>query len=95
MARANNNGWDFVKVGESYQYKEDWFIADVHVLEDNSDDDYYKFKLRIDKSSMGFKSDPEPFDISATKKLTGVYSGQLQLYPFPEYRYEPKYKRKL
>lgn len=36
MARANNGGWDFIKVGQQYQYKEDGIIAIVTVLEDNS-----------------------------------------------------------
>ena len=90
MARANNNGWDFVKAGESYQYKEDCFIAMVTVLEDNSDDEYYRFKLQVEKSS-----DPPPqngvFEIINTKTDTGYYSGMLQLYERPEYHCDYKW----
>ena len=44
MARSENNGWDFVKVDETYQYKEEIgpglaMIAMVKILEDNSDDE--------------------------------------------------------
>lgn len=97
MARASNNGWDFVKVGKSYQYKEEHptWIAEVFILEDNSDDEYYNFKARIDKATVEFKNDPEPFLISFIKNLKGVFSGMPQLYENPEYRYEAKYIRKL
>ena len=27
MARANNKGWDFIKVNGEYQYKEDYFLG--------------------------------------------------------------------
>ena len=48
MATSHDHGWDFVKVGETYQYKEDWFIAIVTVLENNSDTENYVFKLRVE-----------------------------------------------
>ena len=79
MSRANNNGWDFVKVGGSYQYKEGGFIAMVTVVEDNSDDDYYRFTLRVDKATFTPPDNGE-FEISHIKNLDGVYSGRSQLY---------------
>ena len=55
MARASSNkgyGWDFVTVGNVYQYKEDSYIGIVRVLEDQSDDDYYTFKLQVLAETM-------------------------------------------
>ena len=93
MARANNNGWDFVKVGGTYQYKEDAFIAWVTILEDNSDDEYYRFKLQVEKSNY----DPPQngvFEISHVKDLNGAYSGMIQLYEYEAYSCNYKWIRK-
>jgi hypothetical protein len=93
MARANNNGWDFVKVGKTYQYKEDGFIAMVTILEDNSDEKYYRFKIRVEKSNFMPPQNGE-FEISHIKDLGGVYSGMLQLYETEAYGCEYKWVRK-
>lgn len=85
MARANNGGWDFVNVGETYQYKEDGFIAMVTILEDNSDKDQYAFKLRTEKSTHHPPSEDGVFEISHAKDVGGYYSGMLQIYPHEEY----------
>ena len=92
MSRANNGGWDFVKVGETYQYKEDWFIARVKVLEDNSTDDTYKFKLQVEEAN---ETPPQNgvFDISHARKVDGYYSGMLQLYERDEYSCKYTWKR--
>jgi hypothetical protein len=87
MARANDHGWDFVKVGGLYQYKEDGFLAWVTILEDNSNEKQYKFKLQVEKCNY-----PEPpqegvFNISHVKDLNGVYSGMSQLYEQGEYSF--------
>ena len=92
MARAINGGWDFVKVGKMYQYKEDWFIAIVTILEDNSDEEFYRFKLQVEKSS-GDPPQNGVFEIEHIKKLPGIYSGMLQLYEFPEYACKYKWIR--
>lgn len=92
MARANNGGWDFVKVGESYQYKEDWFIAMVTVLEDKSTEDEYVFNLRVDKANHEPPQNGE-FEISHAKEVPGIYGGMLQIYKFPEYMCNYKYVR--
>ena len=92
MARANNGGWDFVEVGKTYQYKEDWFIAMVTILEDNSTDKEYAFKLGVEKSTHTPPGDGE-FEISHAKNLTGVYSGMLQLYENEEYMCTYKWKK--
>jgi len=89
MARANDHGWDFVKVGGIYQYKEDGFIAFVKILEDNSDDKYYRFKLQVERCN--YEEPPQDgdqegvFNISHAKDLDGYWSGMLQLYEQPEY----------
>lgn len=85
MARANNGGWDFVTVGKSYQYKEDWFIAIVTVLEDRSDEKYYRFLLRIDKATDMADDDRSEFVLEHVKNLDGYYSGMSQLYEGEEY----------
>ena len=84
MSRAVNNGWDFVKVGKQYQYKEDWFIAMVTILEDNSDEGNYRFKLRVDKATEQPPQNGE-FEIMHDKTFNGVYSGMIQLYETEEY----------
>ena len=93
MARANNGGWDFVKVGATYQYKEDWFIGEVIVLEDNSTDDMYAYKLQIIEACDEPFTEDGIFDISHTKNMEGYYSGMMQLYEDKEYSYTPKWKK--
>ena len=85
MARANDRGWDFVKVGGTYQYKEDGFIAFVTVLEDNSDDKSYRFKLQVERCNYENPPQNGVFNISHVKDLNGFYSGMLQLYEQAEY----------
>jgi len=52
MTRPTKDSWNFVKVGEVYQYKEDRLIANVRVLSDTSDNETYRFKLRILQSNI-------------------------------------------
>ena len=91
MTTANNKGWDFVKVGETYQYKEDWFIANVEILEDNSTDDEYRFKLQVKTASSTPPTDDGIFEIIHVKDLTGYYSGMMNLYKTPEYYFKEKW----
>lgn len=84
MTTAHNKGWDFVKVGGTYQYKEDWFIATVEVLEDNSTDDEYRFKLQTKTASCEPPSEDGIFEISHVKDLNGYYSGMMNLYKNPD-----------
>jgi len=93
MARANNGGWDFVKVGETYQYKEDWFIATVKVLEDNSTDEMYQFKLETIESNDDPPDDDGVFSIGHAKDVGGYFNGMIQLYESPEYSFTPKYRK--
>jgi len=90
--RANNNGWDFIKVGKTYQYKESVFIAMVTITEDNSTNNEYHFKLRVEKANM---TPPQNgvFEISHIKNFTGIYSGMLQLYEIEEYSCNYKWHR--
>ena len=83
MARANNGGWDFVKEGGTYQYKEDWLICIVKVVQDRSDDRWYRFSLEIvphpgfpDALPDGAKG----FACESVKDLDGFYSGMPQFY---------------
>ncbi len=79
MAKAINKGWDFIKVEESYQYKEFGFTASVKILEDNSSDTDYRFKARIKKSN-----NPDYltgiFVIHYTKDNIEYLSENIQLY---------------
>jgi len=50
-----SQGWDFVKLGGFYQFREDNFIAKVKVIKDNSDEKYYNFRLEI-QPHPGFPS---------------------------------------
>ena len=84
MARANNSGWDFVKVGGYYQYKEDHFIGMIECIEDNSDDKYYRFKIQVKQANCK-DIGQEPFDISHAKDVGGYWSGMLQIYETPVY----------
>jgi hypothetical protein len=92
MARAYNGGWDFVKVGGQYQYKEDWMIAMVTVLEDNSTDKEYIFKLRVDNCNI--EPSKEEFEITHIKEKAGYYSGMMQLFEHKEYTCEYIWSRK-
>jgi len=82
MARSGRRGWDFVKVGKKYQYKEEDFIAIVKVLEDNSDEEAYRFKLKVLAATYSF--DPI-FDIMHSKNFDGLYNGMMQFYEVFEY----------
>lgn len=84
MARGCNNGWDFVKVGEVYQYKEGWLVAEILVLEDNSNDEEYSFGVRVLRTSDEYFLDRE-FEIRHNKDMSGVWSGMPQIYEAPEY----------
>lgn len=93
MARANNGGWDFVKVGGTYQYKEDGWIAMVTVIEDKSNEDVYEFVLQTEKATDTPPTEDGQFDIMSTKKDEGYYSGMLQLYEQPEYECNYKWQK--
>jgi len=84
MASAYNGGWDFVKIGAIYQYKEGSFIAMVKILEDNSNDKYYKFKVRVEQANYKPPGSGE-FEIINIKENNDYYSGMLQLYKYPAY----------
>jgi hypothetical protein len=94
MARANEYGWDFVKVGKIYQYKEYPLIAMVTVIEDNSTEDEYRFRLRVEKSNLKEEHTPLEFNISSTKNDKGYYSNMMQLYETEEYSCNYRWERK-
>ena len=80
-------GWDFIKLGETYQYKEDSFVAMVKIIEDNSTDKYYSYKVRVEKSPIDPLKywDNGEFEVIHTKDLDGYYSGMSQFYEDEEY----------
>jgi len=84
MARANNKGWDFIKVGEIYQYKEEGNVCMVEILEDRSTVDFYKFKLKVLASDGGFPVGIT-FECSHSKEPGGYWNEMLQFYEKPEY----------
>ena len=91
MSRATNGGWDFVKVGGTYQYKEDGWVAMVKILEDNSTDKEYHFKLQTEEATDEPPTEDGEqegvFSISHVKDMGGMmYSGMLQLYEQAEYK---------
>ena len=83
MSRPVNGGWDFVKAGEIYQYKESPMIAMVRVLEDNSDDEWYNFKVRVLKSTHDISS--KEFTVGHVKDCPGIYNEMQQFYEDEEY----------
>jgi hypothetical protein len=81
MARSsenNGNGWDFIEEGKIYQYKEDYLLAMVKVLENRSDDEFFRFLIQAQKCNINML---KPFEVSARKGYTGAYSGMIQFYP--------------
>jgi hypothetical protein len=93
MARANDRGWDFIKVGGTYQYKEDGFIALVKILEDKSDEKYYRFKLQVERCNYEKPPQDGVFEISHVKDVGGYWSGMLQFYEQIEYSCNYKWIR--
>lgn len=92
MARANNGGWDFVKVGSTYQMKEDWAIYEAEIIEDNSTAEEYMFKIKPVKSTVDM-GEGKVFNISHVKEPGGYWSGMMQIYETPEYRCEYKWPK--
>lgn len=84
MARAYDKGWDFVKKGNVYQYKEDHLLADVRILEDMSDDKNYSFLIEIIQSNIDMSNNSK-FEVAHIKENAGYYSGMIQFYEHPEY----------
>ena len=82
MARAVHNGWDFVKVGKTYQCKESGVISIIQILEDNSNEKNYNFKVEVQKSTNLI---PREFEIFHSKEGNGYYNDMIQVYEEEEY----------
>ena len=93
MSRGVNGGWDFVKVGETYQYKEDGWLCEVKVLKDNSTEKEYNFRLQVEKSNWPKEVIPTEFTVSHNKEFNGIYNGMNQIYETEEYMVEYKWER--
>lgn len=87
MAKANDNGWDFVEVGKTYLLIESGFYSLATVLDDNSSSEYYSFKMRFEKST-GRLSQPI-IEISHGKNFSGVCSGMVSIFELDEYTIIP------
>jgi len=79
MARANNNGWDFVKEGGIYQYKEEGCVAMVKIIKDTSDAECYKFEIEVLASDGGILAGEE-FSVSHSKNPGGYWNEMTQFY---------------
>jgi hypothetical protein len=75
-----------IEVGKKYQYYESLptIIADVKVLEDNSDEEYLSFKLKVLKDLGGTIQEGEIFHISAAQGHY-AYAGMWRLYDLGTY----------
>jgi len=71
MASAQDHGWNFLNVGENYQYKEGKFIAMVQIVEDNSTDDFYQFVSEILEAI--YEPAKQRFQISCIKSIDFGY----------------------
>ena len=101
MARGNDykyvngkriGGWDFVQVGQTYQFKEEHLIAMVKVMEDNSSFKEYRFKLRVEKANYPPPQNGE-FKISQIMDSDTYYSGMSQIFENEVYPCEYRWIR--
>lgn len=81
MSFSYNGGWDFIEVGGVYCYKEGSLIAKVKVVEDKSDDEYYRFKLKVLRATRELGD----FEVVSLKKDCGVYSDVPRFFGYSEY----------
>lgn len=84
MARANNSGWDFVKEGNIYQYKEEGCIAMVKIIREYSDNDKYQFDVVVLASDGNFPAGRQ-FSVMHTKNPGGYWNEMPQFYSDIEY----------
>ena len=82
MARANNNGWDFIEKGKIYQYLEGEHIFIVEVLKDISTSSEYSFLIKPIAATINIS---ESFLVTSNKNLKGYYNGMAQFYENVEY----------
>jgi len=80
--RENDGGWDFVKLGGIYQYKEEGVIYIVEIIEDKSTEKEYKFVLKPLACTL---YSLKPFEISFVKNNTGYWNNMPQFYEEAEY----------
>ncbi|HPH21862.1 MAG TPA: hypothetical protein PLE32_23895 [Haliscomenobacter sp.] len=96
MARPNNGGWDFIKVGGSYQYYEAGAVFMVTVLQDLSTPSLYEFLIRIDKAERDLgPTDSSPQVKISHDKKDGVYGGMSQFFETERYKREYTWIRKV
>ena len=87
MAKADDNGWDFVEVGKTYLLHESRIYSLATVLEDNSSSGYYSFKMRFEKST-GRLSQPI-IEISQIRNSDGAYPGMMSIFKLEDYTISP------
>ena len=87
MAKATDNGWDFVQVGKSYLLIESGVYSIATVLDDYSTSEYYYFKMRFEKSTDSLS---QPIlEISHQKNYSGGYSGMVSIFELDDYPISP------
>jgi hypothetical protein len=79
MARPINNGWDFIRVGKTYHYREGRLVAEIEVTEDNSTIERYDFQIKINKSIIK-DATRKTIRCDHIKDIKGIYSGMPALY---------------
>jgi hypothetical protein len=96
MFMYHNNKIDFanIEVNKQYLYEESYYIqANVTILEDNSDDEMFRYKLRVDEWINGEANKLEPgytFNIAKRKDGMGDYLLKMSFKPvgsLPEYMF--------
>jgi hypothetical protein len=95
MARPGKGGWDFIKVGGTYQYYETGWVAMVTVMKDLSTPEQYAFRVRVDKSDrdLGSVTRSPQFTVSHTREDM-MYSGMSQFFETEMYEREYVWIRK-
>jgi hypothetical protein len=83
MAKATDNGWDFVQVGKTYFLIESGVYSLATVLDNYSTSEYYYFKMRFEKSTVSYS---QPIlEISHQKNYSGGYSGMVSIFELEEF----------
>lgn len=100
MATADNGGWDFIKKGKTYQYKQGDLVGIIKILKIDSTEKNYIFDVIVEKASVNPRQ--IEFKITHKKDLNDEWvaknvNDMIQIYPKPEikvdYNWENKNKK--
>lgn len=82
MTRAcvnDGNGWNFIKLGNNYFYREDSLVAEVAILQDLTTQEMYRFRVKVLRSNIPMDENLE-FNVYYTRSQVGFYIGQAEFY---------------